>query len=85
MIKLIRERYAGRAAASAVLIVGLIGVSSLIAEIRAFSLAVEYGDGLLQRTQSQPDASPVATRVVPTDQRGLILYFLMEATRAQSR
>ena len=81
--KLIRERYAGLTATSAVLIVGLIIVSSLIIEIGITGLAGEYGDGSLQRTQSQSDARPAATRVHPTDQRGLVLYFLMEAARGQ--
>ena len=83
MMKLIRERCAGLSATSAVLIAGLIGVSSYIVEIGASDLAVEYGDRAFPRVQSQSDAAPVAARANPTDQRGLILYLLMEATRGR--
>ena len=66
---LIRER-----CTCAVLIAGLLSVSSL---------PVAYEDSSLQPRQSQSDASPAVARANPADQRGLILYFLMEATRAQ--
>jgi hypothetical protein len=83
MKKLIRERYAGLAATSAALAVGLIIVSSLIIEIGVTGLAGGYGGGPLPRAQSQSDAPPAATRLHPSDQRGLVLYFLMEAARGQ--
>jgi hypothetical protein len=81
---LIHERYVGLAAASALLIVGLISLSSFIAQIPASGLVVEPRDGLLQRAQSETDTRPVALRVSPSDPRGLLLYVLMEATRARS-
>lgn len=83
MIKLVRERYAGLAATSAVLVVGLVIVSSLIIEIGVTGLGGGYGEGSLPRAQSQSDAPPAAARMHSTDQRGLVLYFLMEAARGQ--
>ena len=73
--KPIRERSTGLGVACAVLIAGLVSIASP---------SVEYGDDSVKRTQNQSDASPVSAKVNPGDQRGLILYFLMEATRAQS-
>ena len=83
MKSLVRERYAGLAATGA-LIVGLISVSSAIVEIGVANFAVAYGDRLPQRVHGQPDASPIAA-TVNRDQRGLILYFFMEAARVQPR
>ena len=84
MLKKLRERCAGLRATSAVLILGLIIVSSLIVEIGITSFAGEYRDSSFHRIRSQRDASPVTVRADFTDQLGLILYFLMEATWAQS-
>jgi hypothetical protein len=85
MLRKLSERCTGIWASSAVLILGLIIVTSLIVEIGVTSLAVEYRDSSLHPVQSQRDASPVTVRANPPNQRGLVLYFLMEAVRAQSR
>jgi len=77
MMKELRERCAGLSATSAGLIVGLISLSSLVVEIGVTSLADGGSPKLIQDHQ----ASPVAAWVNPADQRGLILYFLMQATQ----
>jgi hypothetical protein len=77
MMKKLHERCAGLSATSAVLIVGLISLSSLVIEIGVTSLPDDGSPKLIQDHQ----ASPVATWVNPAHQRGLILYFLMQATQ----